>query len=244
MATQTGTTTVNAMTILVAMPLSLPTSKKAPCFTSLHMWQYLETVKHLRRAARYSKNQLLPLILRYASNRVRRTLAREEAIFNGNDWEAVKKRVIYYYGLASMNRCSPVKLRHFSELSREKKITSRKQVDRYHRRFCEKAGTLVANKKITQAEYDYLFYKGFHKKLHLCMRTRLVSVLAAQGKQLLASTPLSMMETLDAARAQFDLDDINFSTDDNFTSDNSDSEDSSDSSSGGESSEDEGSTRK
>ena len=51
-------------------------------------------------------------------------------------------------------------------------------------------------------------------------------------------------ETLDAARSQFDPDDIDYSTDDGSASDDSDSEDGSDSSSGGELSEDEGSTRK
>ena len=67
------------------------------------------------------------------------------------------------------------------------------------------------------------------------MKSRLVLVFAVQGKQLLVSRPPSVAETLDAARSQFDPDDIDYSTDDGSASDDSDSKDSS---SGGESSDD------
>ena len=216
-----GAAAVNVTTVPIAMPLPLPTSKEAPHFTGSRVRQYLETIEHLGRAAGYTKNQLPPLILMYASSKVRKTMAQEGTVLNGNDWDVAKDLVLYYYGSAGANRCTPAKLRSFSESARKKKITSRRQVDQYHRRFRQKAGSLVADQKVTQAEADYLFYKGFHKGLRSSIKPRLVSVLAGQNKQLLASTPPTMAETLSAARAQFDPDDIDYSTDDESTSDDS-----------------------
>ncbi|EKM51436.1 uncharacterized protein PHACADRAFT_129400 [Phanerochaete carnosa HHB-10118-sp] len=220
---------VSLATVPLALPLPLPSSKDAPYFNGRRVKVFLETIEYVGKSAGYGKAQWPSLILRYSSSEVKKTLAKEEDVLNGTDWDAAKERLLFYYeSSSSSKRCTPKKLKDFVSKSSKKKITSRQQVDRYHRRFSKKAGKLVDDKKITQAESDYLFYKGLPRKVRSSIKPRLTALLAAQNKELLASSPAAMADTLAAARALYDPDDIDYSDVDDRSSSSSDSDERSD----------------
>nr|AAZ28941.1 Gag [Phanerochaete chrysosporium RP-78] len=231
---------------LLVQTMPLPGAKGAPHFTGKNVRRFVEAIELTGKAAGLSEHEMPPLLLRYSSRDVRETMAGEGSVMNGNDWSKAKGMLIFYYGSRDRDtRRTAEELRSFSKKSSRKKVGSLRALDRYFCNFSKKAGTLVADKLITQAENDHLFYRGLPSRIRAKIKGRLVTLLSSQGKALSAKCPPSVQETLAAARGVFDPEDIDFSpgrksrseddessSEDDSSSDESDDSDESDSDDG------------
>lgn len=234
-STSTSTSTMSqnpapAVAATVLVPLPIPGSKKAPTFKGKNVRQFLENIELLGQSAGYTDPQLPPLIKRYSSGEVRKTIS-AETVFSGQDWDAAKERLLFFYGSRDAEKKSTAeKLRTFVKKSQRKKLRSRKALDRYFCEFTMKSGTLVNDGLITPNERNFLFYRGLHKKMREAIKPSLATTMARQNQVLKSSSAATIDETMTAARLTFDPEDIDYDNDGESDSDDSSDADSSDSS--------------
>ncbi|KIP01283.1 hypothetical protein PHLGIDRAFT_39869, partial [Phlebiopsis gigantea 11061_1 CR5-6] len=204
----------------VVLPLPLPGSKNAPEFTGRGVHEFVESIGLLGASAGYTDARLPPLLKRYSSSSVRRTLA-DETVFDGPDWVAAKARLVLLYGSMDDNRPSSVsKLRKFVEKYHdERSIRSRRQLDEYYHKFKARSGTLVADGALTDAERNYLFYRGLPRRFSKKIRPTLTAMLTAVNQTLTRNSPPSIETTMTAGRAQFNPDDIDRGSDSELSDD-------------------------
>lgn len=117
---------------------------------------------------------------------------------------------MYYYGTGERSTHStPEKLRRFAAKLRPP-FRSLEELDEYFLEFMRKAGSLVTDGEMLEAEVNLLFYQGLPRKLRAAIRPSLETAQAIAHKELSRMTPPSIKVTLKAARARYDSNDIDY----------------------------------
>lgn len=211
----------------IPTPLPLPGTTRAPKFKGKHVREFLENLALLGRAAGLVEADLPPLIKRYSSSEVKRTIT-AETVFSGTDWQRARDKLIFLYESGSESyKTSAAKLRSFSDRSaKASRFRSQKQFDKYLQRFKTTEGRLVADGIVTSIERDYLFYKGLPDAIRDKVRPTIVRKLERRHVTLKKNSPPTMEETIEVTRGLFDPDDIDYDEGrDNTTDDDDDSSD-------------------
>ena len=174
----------------------------------------------MAKNAALKPTELPRLVKVYSTDRVRRTLV-AETVFDGEDWDAAKKTLLSYYGAQEKKyETSPDALRNFVKRYRQRKtIDNRRRLAEYYHKFSEKCGTMVADKALTDTERNKLFLDAFPSYVRKELRTELEPVLKARGQSYTKQTPPTVAEVLEAARALFNPDNMDYTSESNSESD-------------------------
>ncbi|KAI1782566.1 hypothetical protein LXA43DRAFT_905428 [Ganoderma leucocontextum] len=233
----------------VATTFPLPSDRKAPRFNGTKVEDFIVDLQLLADLHTVDHGELPQAVTRYATSKVKQVLV-ADPVFKGKDWPIACARLRDLYGSASERRkCTPSRLREFVDDYREQHaITSRKKLDSYRLKFAHRLGTMIADKRLTEDEVNYLFFSGMRKSLRSAILPTLEMACSKRGVTFGRDYPATLEETLAAARTHLHAQDANNVSDEEDSDDDSQDGDSdasgSDSSDSDEDSDDNGRSRK
>ncbi|KAH9840966.1 uncharacterized protein C8Q71DRAFT_701249 [Rhodofomes roseus] len=219
-------------TVLIAPPPSRiamppPTSKYSPRFDGKRLRSFLNVFENLANAAMLSDGEKCRMVLEYCTEDVSAMLSCMTQ-FAGSDWAKAKERMVFCFGEGTVkDQGSADKLRAFSKKYRKKHMI--RNLDGYYKYlhgFLKCAGNQIELGGITEAEHDYLFFRGLNSRVRLAIVPKLEKVM---GKTPTHKEPAPFEQCANEVRKYF--------TDNDYHKDALDS--SSDESEDGDSSDDE-----
>ncbi|KAL4248785.1 hypothetical protein ABKN59_008346 [Abortiporus biennis] len=192
------------------MALPLPGSDKVLCFTGKRPDEFIQSIEILGKNASLADVEWPKLVRRYCSSNMKDVLVSHDE-FDKNDWKKATEVLLYYYGKEKRyERAMPEGLQTFSDDSSLKCVQSRDDVDSYIRGFTKAAATLVADKKVTEAERDRLFYRGFHKDIRERIKPELSQMARDEQKEMNSTKPPPMARTTNVVRGLFSKSEIDY----------------------------------
>jgi hypothetical protein len=155
-----------ASTGLAAMPSAR--SSRAPQFNSGEdevLSEFLRKYEDLADGFRLTEAQKVETIMRYIP-RTLRSLWMMLPGFQTLRWHHFRTELeVLYPDVASHSRHTKQGLETFRELSAKSRVHSEAEVLKYYRNFLTVASPLLASHRITSADFDMAFFKGFHPSI-------------------------------------------------------------------------------
>lgn len=195
-------------TTIISMPFL--GSQQAFRFKGKKLESFLTNFEWMAKRAGIKEQELPFEVLNYCSTSVQELLERNPA-FKGNDWDAAKREMRLYYADKGNDRVTVVGLRGFSEkMRREKKVRTRRAVDKYAIAFGKKMGDLVPRALMSESERDVLFFRGLDEKVRKGIIGTLEQV---KGERLTIVDPATMAQVIEAAREYFSTENLDYDPD-------------------------------
>ncbi|KZT68074.1 hypothetical protein DAEQUDRAFT_348746 [Daedalea quercina L-15889] len=216
------------LVVNVRQPMPLPSSETGPRFSGKRLDDFLYEFEIIAGAAQLTDTEKCNSVLHYCSDSVRGTLG-HDAAFRGDDWGRARERLIFYYSDRDAKTrvwAAVAELRRYSSRYHEDhNIRNVQDFGEYLRGFARRAGSLVEEEEILEAEHDLLFYHGLPPPLRCAIKPTLLQLgLTLRGSGLLESPP-TVKQVADAVRAHFSEDDEEHSSSDDSDGNSSDESD-------------------
>ncbi|KAH9836409.1 uncharacterized protein C8Q71DRAFT_708689 [Rhodofomes roseus] len=219
-------------TVLIAPPPSRiamppPTSKYSPRFDGKRLRSFLNVFENLANAAMLSDSEKCRMVLEYCTEEVSVMLSCMTQ-FAGSDWAKAKERMVFCFGEGTVkDKGSADKLRAFSKKYRKKHTI--RNLDGYYKYlhgFLKCAGNQIELGGITEAEHDYLFFRGLNSRVRQAIVPKLEK---AMGKTPTHKEPAPFEQCANEVRNYFTDNDyhrdaLDSSSDESEDSDSSDDE--------------------
>ncbi|KAJ7810398.1 hypothetical protein B0H13DRAFT_1621122, partial [Mycena leptocephala] len=151
---------------VLLVPMPIPRTQNAPLFNGRYVNDFLSLIaQHGANAGITNKDELVPYILQYSSDRVK-DMIRYDPAFDpdvaGKTWKDAKAGLTMLFGHADeAPDYNEAMLREFcQERNAKSPFSTKEEIEIYVQEFSQIAGPLVKKSKITDKERDFYFIAG------------------------------------------------------------------------------------